>query len=164
MRIQELLKKLDNPALGLDLLRIYLGAALFVRGATFIARPDALTNYMERSGHWFVPAVLAHYIIGAHIAGGIMLLLGLGTRVAALVQVPILAGAVVFVHWGEGLLSRGQSLELSGLVLVMLVAIGVFGPGEFSVDRYLERRTFPEPPTPSTPPLVETEHEAHAHS
>jgi uncharacterized membrane protein YphA (DoxX/SURF4 family) len=163
MRLEVLKQKLDNPALGLDLLRMYLGVALLVRGASFIARPDALTTYMERSGHWFVPAVLAHYIIGAHVAGGIMLLLGVGTRVAALVQVPILAGAVFFVHWGEGLLSRGQSLELSGLVLAMLLAIGVFGPGEFSVDRYLERRTFPEP-RPSTPPLLETEHEARAHS
>jgi putative oxidoreductase len=165
MRIQELGKRLDDPALGLDLLRMYLGAALFVRGATFVAEPDALTTYMERTGTWFVPVMLSHYIIGAHIAGGIMLLLGIGTRVAALVQAPILAGAVFFVHWGEGLLSNGQSLELSGLVLVMLVVIGTCGPGKFSLDHYLEHRTFPEPPTSQrSGTALDGKHEAPAHS
>jgi uncharacterized membrane protein YphA (DoxX/SURF4 family) len=164
MRIQDFAKKLDNPALGLDLLRIYLGVALLVRGASFIAQPEALTSYMERTGRWFVPVTLSHYIVGAHIAGGIMLALGLGTRVAALVQVPILAGAVVLVHWAEGLLSAGQSLELSALVLVLLVVIGVFGPGHFSFDHYLETRVFPEPPgTPSTAPPAETQNGVHAH-
>jgi uncharacterized membrane protein YphA (DoxX/SURF4 family) len=163
MRIQDFAKKLENPALGLDLLRIFLGIALLVRGATFIARPDALTSYMERTGQWFMPVTLSHYIVGAHIAGGIMLALGLGTRIAALVQAPILAGAVFFVHWGEGLLSRGQSLELSALVLVVLLLIGVFGPGDFSLDHYLERRVFPESSTTPTTPPVERESEAHAH-
>lgn len=164
MRIQDLAKRLDQPALGLDLLRIYLGVALLVRGATFLSRPDVLASYMERGGHWFIPVMLSHYVVGAHIAGGILLALGLGTRVAALVQVPILAGAVFLVHWGEGLLSSGQSLELSALVLVMLAAIGVFGPGHFSLDYYLEQH-MPEDTADNaeTPTAAHAKHEALVH-
>jgi uncharacterized membrane protein YphA (DoxX/SURF4 family) len=63
-----------------------------------------------------------------------MLALGVGTRVAALVQIPVLIGAVFFVHWGEGLLRGGQSLELAGLVLAMLVAYAICGAGPLSID------------------------------
>ena len=172
MRIRDLGKRLDNPALGLDLLRTYLGIALLVRGATFLERPEALgsyiASYMDRA-HWGLPVLLSHYIVAAHIAGGILLVLGLGTRLVALVQVPILIGAVFFVHWGEGLLARGQSLELSALVLVMLLVIGTFGPGEFSLDHYLEKNapeeTAPEADALATTTLTAThgEHEATAH-
>ena len=139
MTIRDLAKKLDNPGLGLDVLRIYIGIALFVRGATFVARPDALVEYMRHSDLWVIPLVLSHYVVAAHIAGGLLLTLGLATRVAAFAQVPVLTGAVFLVHWREGLLHAGQSLELSALVLAILLVIGVCGPGEFSLDRRLAR-------------------------
>jgi uncharacterized membrane protein YphA (DoxX/SURF4 family) len=112
---------------------------LFVRGATFIARPEALFEYMERSQLWVIPLVVAHYVVAAHIVGGVLLALGLATRVAAFAQVPILLGAVFLVHWRDGLLNAGQSLELSVLVLALLLVIGVFGAGEHSLDHRLSR-------------------------
>lgn len=164
MRFYQLAKQLNNPAVGLDLLRTYLGIVLLVRGGMFIAHPDALTSYMDRTGHWFMAVTIAHYVVAAHIAGGILLILGLCTRVAALVQAPILLGAVFFVHWGEGLLSGGQSLELSALVCVMLLVIGVCGPGEFSLDHMLARPTVPTMlEGPSSSPPVEHTAEAAAH-
>jgi uncharacterized membrane protein YphA (DoxX/SURF4 family) len=162
MRIAEFAKRLNNPGLGLDLLRVYLGVALLVRGALFIGQPDALTSYMERSQHWFIPVAISHYVVAAHVAGGLLLILGLGTRVAAWAQVPILLGAVLFVHRGEGLLSASQSLELSALVLAMLVVIGVFGAGDFSVDHVLAKGA--PPTTPSARPPAGHDHEAHAHT
>ena len=140
MSIGDLAKKLDNrPALALDLLRIYIGIALFVRGATFIAHPEALVEYMKDSQLWVTPLVISHYVVSAHVVGGILLALGLATRAAALAQVPVLTGAVFVVHWREGLLSAGQSLELSALVLALLLVISAFGPGEFSLDHVLAR-------------------------
>jgi uncharacterized membrane protein YphA (DoxX/SURF4 family) len=162
MRLREFAKKLDNPALGLDVLRIYLGIALFVRGAMFISDPDVLMRYMQRSGHWFVPLFVAHYVVSVHVAGGILLALGLVTRVAALAQVPVLFGAVLFVHWGEGLLSAGQSLELSALVLACLLVISVFGAGHLSLDYQLAKRALPKTSASVAPP-AESDDEAHAH-
>jgi hypothetical protein len=69
-----------------------------------------------------------------------MLAAGLLTRLAALIQIPILAGAVFLVHLEQGLLSANQSLEFSSLVFFLLVVVFVFGPGEWSADRYVFER------------------------
>jgi putative oxidoreductase len=126
--------------IGLDLLRIYLGIGLFVRGALFISRPEALLQLIASNGDWFWPAAIAHYVAAVHIFGGFLLTLGAYTRLAAAVQLPVLAGAVFVTHWGEGLLSRGQSLEFAGLVLFMLLVFTVFGAGPLSVDARLRRK------------------------
>ena len=129
----------ERREVGLDLLRIYLGVGLLVRGALFIARPDALLALIAARGDWFWPAAIAHYVAAAHIAGGLMLALGAYTRLAAAVQLPVLAGAVFVTHWGEGLLGGDQSLEFAGLVLFMLVVFTVFGAGPLSVDARLRK-------------------------
>ena len=123
---------------GLDLIRFYLGVGLFVRGALFISHPDVLFNYMERTNAWFVPLALSHYVVMAHLCGGVMLALGLLTRVAAAAQIPPLLGAVFYVHYGEGLLSAGQSLEFAGLVLFLLVVFTITGAGAWSLDHALQ--------------------------
>lgn len=53
---------------------------------------------------------------------------------SALVQLPILIGAVFLVHWNEGLLSANQSFEFSALVLFLLVLVCAFGSGRWSLD------------------------------
>lgn len=129
-----------DPSVGLDLIRIYLGVGLLVRGALFISRPDILVEFLKRTNSWFIPLAAAQYVVAAHLCGGILLALGLGTRVAAAVQIPPLLGAVLFVHIGEGLLTAGQSLEFAALVLIMLVAFSVFGSGHLSLDAWLAKR------------------------
>ena len=53
---------------------------------------------------------------------------------AAAAQVPLLLGAVFLIHWQEGLMQPGQSLELAGLVLVLLLVFTIFGSGSLSLD------------------------------
>ena len=64
------------------------------------------------------------------------MMMGLLTRLAALVQIPVLTGAVFVVHLREGLASPEQSLELAGLVLFLLLVVFAFGPGKLSLDYY----------------------------
>ncbi len=120
----------------LDLFRVYLGIALFVRGALVIDSPRLLGNYME-GVDWFWPLFVSHYVAVAHLGGGLLLAFGLVTRIAAGLQVPALVGAVLLVHLREGLMSQSQSLELSMLVLFMLLVFVVFGSGRLSLDRYV---------------------------
>lgn len=129
-----------DPSIGLDVIRIYLGVGLMVRGALFIGRPEVLLEFLKRTNSWFIPLALSQYVVAAHLCGGILLALGLGTRVAAAVQIPPLVGAVLMVHLGEGLLSAGQSLEFAALVLAMLTAFSVFGAGKLSLEYWLTRR------------------------
>lgn len=130
----------QDPSIGLDLIRIYLGIGLMVRGALFVSQPEVLLDFLKRTNSWFLPLALSQYVVAAHLCGGILLALGLGTRLAAAVQIPPLIGAVLFVHIGEGLLTAGQSLEFAMLVLAMLGAFSVFGSGRVSLDAWLARR------------------------
>jgi putative oxidoreductase len=138
--LRTIYERMPRPSLGFDLLRIYLGVALFVRGALFVSNPARAQALIEQSGDWFMPMLLAHFIGAAHLTGGLLLAIGLATRLAAAVQVPVLVGAVFFVHWRDGLLNPSQSLELAGLVLAMLICYALCGAGAVSVDALLHRR------------------------
>lgn len=125
-----------HPKVWLDCIRIYLGLGLFIRGVFIITNTRAefireLLNRMEFP--WLVTVGVLHYIALAHLVGGLMLMVGLLTRIAAWVQIPILAGAL-FVHRSEGLMSGGQSLEFSALVFVLLIVYAISGTGPLSVD------------------------------
>lgn len=122
--------------LWLDLVRIYLGAALFVKGVVFVGHTSALMQSMANAQVPFGSLALMHYIVAAHIAGGLMLLFGIATRAAAAANIPVLAGAALFVHRREGLFSANQSLELTLLVLFLLVVMTLSGSGRLSVDHY----------------------------
>jgi uncharacterized membrane protein YphA (DoxX/SURF4 family) len=127
----------------IDLLRIYLGLGLFIRGLVFfMGGSQIMLQGMAGSdaNGWIVSAVAAHYVVFAHVCGGILLAFGLLTRIAALVQFPILLGAVI-LHAPDGMCALGQSLEFSAFVLVTLVFILLAGPGRLSVDYYTFRRS-----------------------
>lgn len=130
----------DERELAYDLLRVYLGIALFARGMLFILNADPLMQLsgIKEGAMWQV--LVMHYIAPAHMMGGALLALGLLTRLAAIAQIPILFGAVFFVHWGDGLLTAGQGFELAALTLFALVLFAVFGPGHMSMDA----RIFPK--------------------
>lgn len=125
--------------LELDLIRAYLGIALFVRGVLFVSHPDLVLQYLGQDGRWgwFWPAAIAHYIGVAHVAGGIMLAIGLTTRLAAVVQLPVLLGAVSCTRLREGIFWAGQSMEFSALILFLLVIFIIFGSGPWSADSML---------------------------
>ena len=136
-RLNEILQWLDsNENLAYSLIRIFLGIALFVRGWLFFSNPGEITKLaaVDNMHMWY------SYITIAHLAGGLLLTLGFLTRIAALFQVPILIGAVFIVHTKQDLMMVGQSLELAVLVLVLLVIFTFFGPGSFSLNKYLAIR------------------------
>lgn len=121
----------------LDIIRVYLGIGLLVRGGLFVSQTSGIGTLVDMSQFDVGAAAIVHYVTFAHLIGGVLLAVGLLTRIAALAQIPILIGAVFFVHLGEGLLSANQSLEFSALVLFLLVVVFVFGPGKWSADRYV---------------------------
>lgn len=120
----------EHNSLGFDLVRMFLGAALLVRGVWFALNPNAFSEMAgDRPVDW-----LTYYVLIGHIVGGLLLVIGLFTRLAAVIQIPILVSAVFFVSIDGGLASGNQSLELSGLVLIILAVILIFGPGQMSMD------------------------------
>ncbi len=119
-----------------DLIRIYLGIGLFVKAIYFINHKEYLFNLLNGAGHdWYAEAIIIHYVILAHLAGGFCMTLGILTRFAALVQIPVLAGAVFLVHLPQmkGIDPR-QNLEFSALVLFLLILIFIRGGGPLALD------------------------------
>jgi putative oxidoreductase len=128
--------------LWIDVLRIYLGIGLFIRGLIFFTSGDQLLFHNFAGGDAYAmlsSGFVMHYVVLAHMCGGTLLAFGLLTRLAAAVQVPVLIGAVI-AHSADGVFALGQSLEFAALVLVILLFIIVAGPGRFSVDHYTFRR------------------------
>jgi putative oxidoreductase len=123
--------------LWLDCVRIYLGLGLLARGLLLITNTSTgfMVDMLQRTGQsWLTTGLMLHYVMLAHFVGGAMLTIGFLTRIAAAVQVPILAGAVFIVHRNDGLFALGQSLEFSALVLFLLCVFVVSGAGKLSLD------------------------------
>jgi putative oxidoreductase len=136
----------------LDCVRIYLGLGLLARGLLLITNTATgfFVDLLQHSGQsWLTTGLVLHYVMLAHFVGGAMLTVGFLTRLAAAVQIPILAGAVFFVHRKDGLFAMGQSLEFSSLVLFLLVVFLVSGAGPLSLDRSVFGPSKPADPLPS---------------
>jgi putative oxidoreductase len=137
------------PALGLALLRITLGVTFLLHGylGAAVLGPGALAGYTTRMG--YPPALgplLAWYLIVAHSAGGLFLILGLWTRAAALAQVPIMASAFFLHHLGQGFFMKGivvdagRGVVVAGgyehtlLVLAATITLALAGGGAPALD------------------------------
>ena len=131
-----------HPDLFLDLVRVYIGTGLFVKAIYLMTHREYLLDVIEGAGPWMINTViLAHYVIGAHLAGGVFLALGLITRIAALVNIPVLIGAVFYVYMPRVMtLEPRQHLEFSALVLFLLVLLAIYGSGRVSLDHWLEKK------------------------
>ncbi len=123
----------------MSILRAYLGIGLFIKGIDFIRNKDALLQVLNENNVFWSGAALAHMIILTHLLGGLLMALGLGTRVGALIQLPTLFGAVFFVH-GTGVgqvFGVGEELRFSALVLVLLILFVWYGSGSLSLKSHL---------------------------
>ena len=125
-----------NTEYGFPLIRIFLGLALLIRGLVLFVNPESITQ-LEGANQFYWSF---SYVIIMHIAGGLFLAIGFWTKIAALLQIPVLFGAVFFVHLKEGLVKVEQSFELSVLVLVLLLIFFLFGGGALSIDNYIEKK------------------------
>ncbi len=120
----------------MDCMRVVLGVILVSKAVQFIGNREYLNGlFANAQDLWFVPAIITHYVILAHLAGGVMLVVGLFSRAAALLQVPILLGAVFYVQLPQMLNAHEpQQLEYALMVLLMLGIVVVHGGGKLSVD------------------------------
>jgi uncharacterized membrane protein YphA (DoxX/SURF4 family) len=122
----------------LDIVRIALGAFLCYKGVDFLMNMgsmlDLITNRMSFGS--FTSMLMSNYIAFAHILGGVLLILGVLTRFACLIQVPILLGAIFFVN--SSLYRPFSALALPIIVLLLLIWFLVIGDGKWSLLKFRE--------------------------
>jgi putative oxidoreductase len=128
-RFYEILEKLNNNQnIAYSFIRTFIGLALFVRGWMLVSNPDAIMELVSDNNYhmWF------SYVTMGHLIGGFFLAIGVFSRIASLLQIPILFGAVFIVH-EKSFMQSGQSLELAVLVMFLLVICLIFGSGTKSL-------------------------------
>jgi putative oxidoreductase len=89
-------------------------------------------SFMRPTGLWLGAAALAE------LTGGVLVLLGLLTRVGALLITCVMLTAIIGVHWPTFFGSTGMELAVAclGSALALLIA----GGGQASVDRIISAR------------------------
>ncbi len=121
-------------------LRIFLGALLLYKGYYFVENLALLYDYIDDT----MPVnafMVSHYVVFAHLAGGLMIVFGMLTRIAVLAQIPIvLLGAVYYSGQGGTFFGPTTELEYSLLIFVLLVVFFFYGSGKCSVDHYILRK------------------------
>ena len=143
------LKKSFAPTI----LRLVLGMVFFAHGAQKMLGWFGGNGFSGTMGFFtqqmHIPAPFAFLAIAAEFFGGIGLIIGLLSRIAAFGIACNMLVAVFMVHLPNGFFmnwtgaQKGQGIEYHLLALAMTVVIMMLGSGALSVDRALlaPRRT-----------------------
>src|SRR5690606_247128 len=95
--------------------------------------------------------IAAYLAVIGELGGGLALLVGLLTPIASLGILCVMAGAIAFAHWSNGLLAQNGGFEYPLVLLMVALFFLTRGAGPFSVDAWLakrhdhEERRFPTP-------------------
>ncbi|MGG1397163.1 DoxX family protein [Bacillus salipaludis] len=126
-----MLKKYE---VGTIILRVILGITFFIHGlAKFQGGIENIVGWFSSMG---LPGFMAYVVASFEILGGILLVIGLGSRVVAGVFVLLMAGATLKVKLAVGFLGNGQmaGYELDLAFLAMALFITINGSKLFSLD------------------------------
>lgn len=123
-----------SAAYGALILRVSLGALLLIHFALkyFTFTPTGTAQFFGSLG---LPPALAYVTMLVELVAGVALVLGVWTRVAALAAVPVLIGAVVFVHLGNGFFFSAPNggWEYPAFWAVALVVQALIGDGAYAL-------------------------------
>jgi putative oxidoreductase len=120
---------------GAFLNRLALGIILLAHGALqiFVFTIPGTVGFFESLG---LPAMMAYLTVFGEVAGGTALILGIYPRLAALLSLPILAGAA-WAHLGNGWLfsNQGGGWEFPVLLVVLALVVAMQGAGSFAIKK-----------------------------
>lgn len=137
----------------LTVIRLALGVVFFAHGAQKMLGWFGGYGFHATMGsfeHTGIPAVFAFLAICAEFFGGIGLLIGFLSRIAAFGVLVNMCIAIATVHARNGLFmnwtgtKHGEGFEFHILVIAICLAILWKGAGAFSIDRLLTRPSSPE--------------------
>ncbi len=125
--------------------RIVLGIIFFGHGAQKIlgwyGGPGLANSMRTFTEHLHLPSTLAFLVIAGEFFGGIGLIVGLFSRIAALVIALTMVGAIATVHFRFGLFlnwfgrQEGHGIEYHLLAIALSLVVVVKGAGAVSLDR-----------------------------
>ena len=120
-------------------LRIATGLLLLLKGIYFISHSQSLETMVQQANTGWGVNFFVSYITFAHLFGGVFIMLGLLTRFAIVLQLPIIVAAIYY-NIAPNAFGTGAELMLSVLILVMLVYLLRNGSGPISMDDYIQKK------------------------
>lgn len=126
-------------AYGATLLRLTLGVALLAHGPYLKPFVFGMAGASSSFGSLGLPPFLAWVVMLIEGLSGLMLVLGLQTRVAALLALPVLVGAT-WAHSGNGWLFTKGGWEYPAFWSLALAAQALLGGGSFTLSGSLGHR------------------------
>ena len=122
--------------LGITLLRMALGVIFLFHGLTKVL---ALQQWTHNFVHMGFPGWVAYLIGPLETVGGVLLILGLFSRIAGLLLAGDLLVAVITVHLPRGPIWHVNDYELQMLLSAASFWIFCYGGGPWSLDRTQRR-------------------------
>ena len=122
----------------IDILRIGLGIAIFIKGIFFLSNSEALLTIMQNSNLKGWSFILQHHVAFTYLVGGILIAIGLLTRIAILFAIPVFFGSIFCCITHFGFFSVFSDLGFSVVILAFLILFLVIGPGPWSVEKYMK--------------------------
>ena len=123
---------------GALVLRLVLGVIYIAHAylALVVMGPAKAAEY-QRAIHIPLPEIGVWYLIAAHGLGGILLILGLLVRWAALANIPVIAGALWFVHLQQGFFIFGSKIGYEYMLVLLgaTIAQALLGAGAFTLRK-----------------------------
>ena len=123
----------------LDVIRVALGIFLTLKGIAFMENSVYLKQVIEDQTviNVSTPMLMAivYYVTFVHLVGGILITLGVLTRLSAILQIPIVLAAVFLTGIFHEAINTLAWPSITALILLMLFAI--IGSGPLSLDKYL---------------------------
>ncbi len=133
-------KKLHNDARIIPLLRIVLGLMILVKGFSFILQGGAEMEGIDMSSNDYMPMLFGQWIPVLEIATGILIVIGLLTKISSLFQIPLSIAGLFFSKDNAVLSSFEQSQYLLSIVIIILsIFFAYWGSGIFSAENALKK-------------------------
>ena len=128
---------------GLALLRVILGIVFIAHGGQKLFQ-YGIAGVTQGFGQMGVPlpAIAAPVVTGVELLGGILLVVGLFTRVVASLTAIDMLGATLLVHLKNGFFGP-MGIEFTLTLCAASLAFVLAGPGAFSLDAVIARRRSP---------------------
>jgi putative oxidoreductase len=120
-------------------LRVVLGGLFVWHGIDKFDTGISMVEDMFNMWGVPAPALTAPLVAVIEIVAGLALIVGVGTRIAAMLLGAVMVGSLLYVKLDLGVIAEGPmpGAELDLSLLAGLVALVILGPGRFSGDHML---------------------------